>query len=84
MVVANGESYAVVSTVTGRDVTLGEPVMMIEPVGELAMAGPAADDEVAYLPLPKEDNPFLGLRGIRVALLQPELMRHPGARHPAR
>ncbi len=33
------------------------------------------DKPLAYLPLPKEDNPFLGLRGVRVALLQPELMR---------
>ncbi len=33
------------------------------------------DKPLAYLPLPKEDNPFLGLRGVRVALHKPELLR---------
>lgn len=33
------------------------------------------DKPLAYLPLPKEDNPFLGLRGVRVGLAQPELLR---------
>jgi phosphocarrier protein FPr len=33
------------------------------------------DKPLAYLPLPKEENPFLGLRGVRVGLAQPDLLR---------
>lgn len=33
------------------------------------------DKPLSYLPLPKEDNPFLGLRGVRVGLAQPALLR---------
>ena len=33
------------------------------------------DKPLAYLPLPREENPVLGLRGVRVSLRHPELMR---------
>ena len=33
------------------------------------------DKPLSYLPMPREANPFLGLRGIRLALARPELLR---------
>jgi phosphocarrier protein FPr/phosphocarrier protein len=33
------------------------------------------DKPVAYLPLPKEENPALGLRGVRTSLWRPDLLR---------
>jgi phosphocarrier protein FPr len=33
------------------------------------------DKPLSYLPIPKEDNPFLGERGVRVGLDRPEILR---------
>ncbi len=33
------------------------------------------DKPLSYLPIPKEDNPFLGERGLRVGLDRPEILR---------
>jgi len=33
------------------------------------------DKPLAYLPIPREDNPFLGERGVRVCLDRPEILR---------
>jgi len=33
------------------------------------------DKPIPYLPLPREDNPALGMRGLRASLWQPELLR---------
>jgi phosphocarrier protein FPr len=33
------------------------------------------DKPLAYLPMPREDNPFLGMRGIRIAVQREDLLR---------
>lgn len=33
------------------------------------------DKPLSYLPIPKEENPFLGIRGVRVGLEQPDVLR---------
>ncbi len=58
------EAYSAVARILGRDRKL---VIRTLDVG--------GDKPLAYLPLPQEANPFLGMRGIRVSLDQPELFR---------
>ena len=50
------------------DAFAGKPVV----IRTLDIGG---DKPVAYIPLPREENPALGLRGIRVSLQQQELLR---------
>lgn len=33
------------------------------------------DKPLAYLPMPREENPFLGIRGVRIGLDRPEILR---------
>lgn len=55
--------YAAVAAAVG-----GKPVT----VRTLDVGG---DKPLAYLPMPPEANPFLGLRGLRLCLARPELLR---------
>jgi phosphocarrier protein FPr/phosphocarrier protein len=57
-------AYGAVAEVLGR----GRPLV----IRTLDVGG---DKPLSYLPLPKEENPFLGLRGIRVSLDQPDMFR---------
>ncbi|MEF8704433.1 MAG: phosphoenolpyruvate--protein phosphotransferase [Candidatus Accumulibacter sp. UW26] len=57
-------AYTAVAEVLGRQRTL---VVRTLDVG--------GDKPLPYLPLPREDNPFLGLRGVRVSLDQPAMFR---------
>jgi phosphocarrier protein FPr/phosphocarrier protein len=56
--------YCAVAEALGRERTL---VVRTLDVG--------GDKPLSYLPLPKEDNPFLGLRGVRVSLERPDIFR---------
>ena len=58
------EEYKAIAEVVGR-----EQVLIIR---TLDVGG---DKPLTYLPIPKEDNPFLGERGIRVGLDRPEILR---------
>ena len=60
------EQWAAYQTIA--DVMEGRPLI----VRTLDIGG---DKPVAYLELPKEDNPALGLRGVRTSLWRPELLR---------
>jgi multiphosphoryl transfer protein len=57
-------SYAAIFKSLGRD----HPVI----IRTLDVGG---DKPLPYLPIPREDNPFLGERGIRVGLDRPEVLR---------
>lgn len=57
-------AYQAVATAVGRD----RPLV----IRTLDVGG---DKPLAYLPIAKEDNPFLGERGIRVLLDRPEILR---------
>src|SRR3989442_6161578 len=53
---------------------------MVEPLGQerttfIRRLDVGGDKPLPYLPLPKEDNPFLGLRGLRVGLDRPDVLR---------
>ncbi len=57
-------SYVAVAEVLGKE----RPLV----VRTLDVGG---DKPLPYLPLPREENPFLGMRGIRVSLEHPEMFR---------
>jgi phosphocarrier protein FPr len=58
------ESYKAIAQAVGPDHTL---IIRTLDVG--------GDKPLTYLPIPKEDNPFLGERGVRVGLDRPEILR---------
>jgi phosphocarrier protein FPr len=58
------ETYRAIADAVGRD----HPLI----VRTLDVGG---DKPLSYLPIPKEDNPFLGERGVRVGLDRPEILR---------
>ncbi len=41
------------------------------------------DKELPYMNFPKEENPFLGWRAVRIAMDRKEILRDRGSRHPA-
>jgi phosphocarrier protein FPr len=58
------EAYKAIVEAVGRKQTL---IIRTLDVG--------GDKPLTYLPIPKEDNPFLGERGVRVGLDRPEILR---------
>jgi phosphocarrier protein FPr len=58
------EAYAAVARAVGRE----HPLI----IRTLDVGG---DKPLAYLPIPREENPFLGERGVRVGLDRPEVLR---------
>ena len=58
------EAYKAIAQAIGKELPL---VIRTLDVG--------GDKPLAFLPIPKEDNPFLGERGVRVALDRPEILR---------
>jgi phosphocarrier protein FPr len=58
------ETYKAAAEKLGKDKTL---IIRTLDVG--------GDKPLSYLPIPKEENPFLGERGIRVVLNRPEILR---------
>ena len=58
------DSYSGVAKAMGKD----KPVV----IRTLDVGG---DKPLAYLPIPKEENPFLGQRGVRVCLNRPDIFR---------
>ncbi|MGP9809331.1 phosphoenolpyruvate--protein phosphotransferase [Halomonas sp. AOP12-C2-37] len=57
---------------------IGEYRQAVEALGERPLVARTldvgGDKPLPYWPVPQEDNPFLGLRGIRLALTQPEVL----------
>jgi phosphocarrier protein FPr len=58
------EAYKAIAEAVGRDHPLIARTLDV-----------GGDKPLAYLPIPKEDNPFLGERGVRVGLDRPEILR---------
>ena len=58
------ETYSAIARAIGRD----HPLV----IRTLDVGG---DKPLAYLPIPREENPFLGERGVRVGLDRPEILR---------
>jgi phosphocarrier protein FPr len=58
------ETYKAIAAAVGKD----HPLI----IRTLDVGG---DKPLPYLPIPKEDNPFLGERGVRVGLDRPEVLR---------
>lgn len=67
------------STAPGEDEQLAQYQTIADELGGrpliIRTLDVGGDKPLAYLPMPREDNPFLGLRGVRVSLFQPDLLR---------